>query len=308
MAEQDPMQAIVAELQRINGIMAQNNIRPIVAEVEVALHQPRTADEFIALAKTDIKNLPVFTGEGHPALNSWLTDVAPIIENMDRLLTERYEYHYFLREIKRKIQGAAGERLDNYGVALKWSAIKQALVDHFSDKRSLSVLEIEALTLRQGRNTLEHFHNEANELLTKTLEAIRLSTDISEAMAPSHMKLARDRILACFINGLNAQMEQSCRAMRPKTISEAFNICIEIRNANKLKNMLNNNNNDPRIFNKKQATQQSTFPRQSTNPFQNPSQTSYQKNNSNPFVTQAQNENNTMKFQIQVRGHTAKTT
>jgi hypothetical protein len=52
---------------------------------------------------------------------------------------------------------------------LKWSAIKQALVDHFSDKRSLSVLEIEALTLRQGRNTLEHFHNEANELLTKTV-------------------------------------------------------------------------------------------------------------------------------------------
>jgi hypothetical protein len=82
MAEQDQMAAIVAELQRINGIMAQNNIRPIVSEVVVALHQPRTAEEFIALANTDIKNLLAFTGEGHPA----------IVENMDRLLTERNEY------------------------------------------------------------------------------------------------------------------------------------------------------------------------------------------------------------------------
>jgi flagellar biosynthesis protein FliP len=50
----------------------------------------------------------------------------------------------------------------------------------------------------------------------------------------SHMKQARDRILSCFVNGLYANYELSCRAMKLKNLSEAFNICIELRNAFKI--------------------------------------------------------------------------
>ncbi len=237
MADEEQMAAIVAELQNIRLILNQNRIGPVEVEEEIIFQQPQSAEQFILFAKTDIKNLPVFTGEGFPSLNDWLTDVAPIIENMDRLIPQRFEYHCFLKDIKRKIQGPAGAVLSNHGIALNWKSIKKTLVNHFADKRSVSVLEIEALTLRQGKNSLEFYFNQANSLLTKTIEAIRLSPEVEEGAIHSLMRLARDRILTCFINGLNPAWEQPCRAMKPKSLSEAYNICNEMRNANKLKTM-----------------------------------------------------------------------
>jgi hypothetical protein len=252
--DMDNLQEITQQLAEIRATLAQNSIRPIVEDEEAVVYQqPATAEEFAIHVKSDVKNLPVFTGEGHPSLNDWLTDVAPLIENMDRLIPNTYDYHYFLREIKRKIQGPAGTMLSNYGVQLKWSSIKRALVNHFSDKRSLSVLEIQALTLRQGKNTLEFFYKQANELLTKTIEAIRLSPDIEEQSTHSHMKIARKRILSCFVNGLDPLMEAHCRAMKPRGLDEAFNLCIELRNANKLKKMLDHPHIDSAKKNQNEA-------------------------------------------------------
>ncbi len=118
MAEDQQINAVITELQNIRAILNQNGIGPVVAEAEVVYQQPGSVDEFIQFAKTDIKNLPIFTGEGFPSLNSWLLDVEPIIETMNRLIPMRYEYHYFLREIKRKIQGNAGKMLENYEITL----------------------------------------------------------------------------------------------------------------------------------------------------------------------------------------------
>jgi hypothetical protein len=230
--------ALTQELTKIKLILADNKLARTESDEEAVYQQPRNVAEFKEHIQTDIKNLPVFTGEGYPSLNEWLQDVAPLIQNLDRLLAGTYDYQYYLREIRRKIQGTAGATLANYGVILKWSSIKKTLVEHFSDKRSLCVLEIEALTLQQGKNSLEFFYKQANELLTKTVDAIRLATDIEEEAMQSHMKQARDRILSCFVNGLHANYELPCRAMKPKNLSEAFNICNELRNASRLKSML----------------------------------------------------------------------
>jgi hypothetical protein len=54
------------------------------------------------------------------------------------------------------------------------------------------------------------------------------------------MNLARKRILRCFINGLDSKYEFSCRAMRPKTLNEAFKICVELRNVSQMKAMASN--------------------------------------------------------------------
>jgi len=237
----EDLQAIRRELAEIKATLLQNKIKPISEEEEQAYPQPATAEEFAVHIKNDVKNLPVFNGEGHPSLNEWLTDVAPLISNMDRLIPNTYDYHYFLREIRRKIQGQAGEMLTNYGVILKWTSIKKALVSHFAEKRNLNLLEIQALTLKQGKSSLEYYYKQANELLTKTVEAIRLSEDIDELATASHMKIARQRILCCFVNGLNIQMELQCKALKPKSLEEAFSICNEIRNSSKLKNLLEAN-------------------------------------------------------------------
>ncbi len=163
-------------------------------------------------------------------------------------------------------------------------------------------MEIEALTLRQGKNSLEYYNNQANELLTKTIDAIKLSPNIEQSSAQSHMKLARDRILVCFINGLNPAAEQACRSMQPKTLSEAFNICNELRNAGKLKAMLgagdrsekkpqshHNTRAQPSHYAQAQTQQNATNPfRAQSSNFQNQNIAGQKQNptqrNSNPFV------------------------
>jgi hypothetical protein len=56
-----------------------------------------------------------------------------------------------MREIRRKITGQAGMTLANYGVMLGWKSIKKSLIENFSDKRSLTILEIPSINVSQFR-------------------------------------------------------------------------------------------------------------------------------------------------------------
>jgi hypothetical protein len=83
--------------------------------------------------------------------------------------------------------------LTNYGVPMHWSSMLTALKKHFSDKRNLTILELQATLLKQGKDTLENYFFRTKTLLTKTIEAIKISPDIDEAYERSHMKQARKK-------------------------------------------------------------------------------------------------------------------
>jgi hypothetical protein len=234
------LNALKLQMDQMQQTLAQNEIKPIQDTGPVAYLQPTTVAQLKEHLDTDIKNLPHFTGCGCPSLNEWLTDIDPLMKNLERLIKDTSDYHYYLREVRRKISGEAGAMLTNYGIPLKWENIKDALKNHFGDKRSLTILEREAVALKQDRETLETYYDRANLLLTNTIDAIKLSIEIGEEAVPSHMNLARKRILTCFINGLDGKYEFSCRAMRPKTLNEAFKICVELRNVSQMKVMASN--------------------------------------------------------------------
>ncbi len=229
--------ALQTQLNEINLTLRQNNIRPEETVQVYEYRQPASADELRVFLPRDVKNLPVFTGVGHPSLNEWVQDVSPIMANLNRLMANSPDYHYYLREIRRKIQGEAGSSLTNNGVPLHWPSMLTALKRKYADKRSLTILEMQATTLKQGKDSLEVYFEKTNKILTKMVEAIRLSPDIEEAHSYSHMKQARLKILAYFINGLHERYEISCRAMKPKTLDEALSMCREIRSSLQMKSI-----------------------------------------------------------------------
>jgi hypothetical protein len=230
--------ALQTQLNRINLTLRQNNINPEETVQIFQYAQPETVEQLNQFLSKDVKNLPAFSGEGQPPLNEWLLDVSPIMANLNRLLVDSPDYHYYLREIRRKIIGKAGNALTNYGVPLHWPSMLEALKRQFSDKRSLTILEMQATTLRQGKDTMEVYFNRTNKLLTKIVEAIKLSPEIGPEHSFSHMKQARTKVLAYFVNGLHERYESSCRAMKPKNLDEAFNMCLEIRNSLHMKQLM----------------------------------------------------------------------
>jgi hypothetical protein len=236
MAEAE-LKAIKEELRVLKETLSKSGIEIPGETKAISFPQPKTIDEFKSYVDKDIKNMPCFTGEGYPTLNEWIRDVDPLVENLYRLMAKSPDLHYYMREIRRKITGQAGMTLANYGIPLDWKSIKKSLIENFSDKRSLTILEMEALSMRQNSEPLEAYYSKSNELLTKTVEALKLSAEIDENSVASHLKQAQNRVLTCFVNGLNQRYEATCRAMRPKTLAEAYNMCLEIRNAARIKNM-----------------------------------------------------------------------
>jgi len=231
------LQALQIQLNQINLTLRQNSIVPEETVRVYEYRQPNTIEELREFLPRDVKNLPIFTGGGHPSLNEWIQDVSPIMANLNRLMADSPDYHYYLKEIRRKIQGEAGSSLTNNGVPLHWPSMLTALKRKFADKRSLTLLEMQATTLKQGKDNLEVYFEKTNKLLTKMIEAIRLSPDIEEAHSYSHMKQARLKILAYFINGLHERYETTCRAMKPKSLDEAFSMCREIRSSLQMKTL-----------------------------------------------------------------------
>jgi hypothetical protein len=108
--------ALSQVLANIRLILSDNKLARTESKEQTVYQHPRDVAEFKEHIQWDIKNLPVFTGEGYPTLNEWLQIVAPLIQNLERLLAGTYDYQYYFREIRRKIQGTASATLTNYGL------------------------------------------------------------------------------------------------------------------------------------------------------------------------------------------------
>lgn len=173
-----------------------------------------------------IKALPEF--DGNPRL------LFDFINNVEEILSvipqaQASYLRLILRSIRNKIVGQANEILNMYGTTLNWEQIKANLITHYSDKRSEINLIKDLHQLSQGSLTLEVFYSKIIEIHSTMVNHVTIH-EANKDIILSKQKLYGDLCLTTFLSGLREPIGSTIRAMRPSTLLEAFNLCLQEQN------------------------------------------------------------------------------
>lgn len=233
------------QLRNINLIMSvnqdpqaalpQNNVQneqqnPPQPRAQLPMAQLPTAqlDIFQALRVPDaIKDLPKF--DGNPRL------LFEFIHNVEEILSliphadGTVHSKILLRAVRNKVVGPANEVLNMYGTPLIWAAIRSNLVLHYSDKRNETSLIRDLHTLRQSHNTVEQFYSNVIEIFATISNHVQVYEE-NPVVIKAKSDLYSEMCLNTFLVGLREPLGSTVRAMKPKSLPEAFSFCIKEQN------------------------------------------------------------------------------
>jgi len=272
----------ITERQTHTYFLRNNGLPTISEEQQIQINMPNNnsqasgstqtnpLDIFNALKIPDaIKTLPTF--DGNPRL------LFEFINNVEEILSlvkdtdNTPQGRIFLRAIRNKIEGGANEVLNMYGTQLVWDEIKSNLILHYSDKRTETSLIRDLHKLQQNRNSIEHFYSEVIELLSTLMNNVRIH-EKDENVIASKKELFSEMCLTAFLSGLREPLGSSIRAMRPKTLAEAFSFCIKEQNifysrfsSNSKRARYDNNQTKPQYNNFNKFHKNNSQPQNNTN-------------------------------------------
>lgn len=187
------------------------------------------AVDYIQLCKIPdcIKDLPAF--DGNPL------QLYDFINNVELILTQvagvdgTPQAQMWLRAIRNKITGDASNVLNMYGTGLDWKDIKKALISRYSDKRNETSLIIELNAKRQSSSTVEQFFASITQIFSTMTNYVRLH-ETDEVQITSKIKLYANLCKDVFLIGLNEPLGLAIRSREPKSLEDAFDLCIKEQN------------------------------------------------------------------------------
>lgn len=181
-----------------------------------------------------IKDLPRYEGNRH-TLYDFIDNVDEIIKECGKIVGEGNIPVTFKRAIRNKITGEADEVLTMYGTPLCWPSIRENLINHYADKRNETSLIRDLHMIHQGVDTLEKYFSRIIDIQSTILSHIRLN-ECDANVSKAKEQLYRDMCLSTFLAGLREPIGSMIRAWQPKTINEAFSLCMTEQNMHYLKN------------------------------------------------------------------------
>jgi len=96
-----------------------------------------------------------------------------------------------------------------------WHEIRRILTLYYADKRHLRTLKHQMDQITQGMKAVDAFYKAVN------------NPETTSVLVESY----RDRALDVFIRGLNGDISKLSIIRGPKTLPEAYAICLELQNA-----------------------------------------------------------------------------
>lgn len=103
-------------------------------------------------------------------------------------------------------------------------------MQHSAEKQDIGTLEYQFNTLVQGRDNITAYYQKTYEILLLVLDKIDCLdyNEVLIAMTNSYRHEALDK----FISGLYGNLPSLLNVKRPKSLSEALNICLKLDNLN----------------------------------------------------------------------------
>lgn len=174
-----------------------------------------------------VKQIPTF--DGNPLLlYDFIENVEDILALMPNLNNTPYA-KIILRSIRNKIVGNANEVLNSYGTELKWETIRQNLILRYSDKRNELSLIRDLHNLRQNFDSIEKYYSKIIEIFSVMINFVKIH-ETNQTVVESQKALYTQMCLNTFLCGLKEPFGCTIRSMKPSTLAEAFQYCIQEQN------------------------------------------------------------------------------
>jgi len=109
--------------------------------------------------------------------------------------------------------------------------IKRILTLHYAAKRDLRTLEHQMGQMTQGMKTVDAFHTAVNNHFALIVRSLKNGDQIPE-ITSILLESYRDRALDVFIRSLREDISKLLIIREPKTLPEAYAICLELQNVN----------------------------------------------------------------------------
>lgn len=180
-----------------------------------------------------VKDLPAYDGNKNTLYE--------FIGNVDEILTiineevGKPQYNVIMRAIRNKIIRQANEILTMYCTPLDWKIIRETLILHYSDKRNETNLVKDLHQIRQNNDSMEIYYSRIIEIFSTIINHVRVH-ELNQNVINSKCGLYAEMCLNVYLSGLKEPLGSIVRAMRPKTISEAFTFSIIETNITYMRN------------------------------------------------------------------------
>lgn len=171
-----------------------------------------------------IKQLPTYSGD-KKQLTTWIDLVQSTLE-LYRELVNTPIYPIWLRQIRQKITEKANDVLVNNHTPLQWNAMRDALIDHFGDRRDLSTLTQKIPYLKQGSQTIDSFYHECAGLASDINANLTLDPQ-NNGHVPAIMRVIGIMMRDSFIDGLHEPYSSYTRNARPASLLEARQYAVD---------------------------------------------------------------------------------
>lgn len=139
------------------------------------------------------------------------------------------KYFGILNVIRNKIIGSADAALESYNTPLNWECISRCLTLHYADKRDLSTLEYQMISLVQGNCTIQEFYQVVYSQLSLIMNKLS-SMEISNESLDLLTQTYRDKALDTFIRGLKGDLPRLLGIREPTDLPQALHLCLKLEN------------------------------------------------------------------------------
>lgn len=174
-----------------------------------------------------VRCLRNFSGDASE-FSSWKKSVERVLQIYENIKGTP-KYFGILNVIRNKITGQADAALESYNTPLNWESICQCLVMHYADKRDVSTLEYQMISLVQGNNSIQGFYQTVYSHLSLILNKISCMN-----ISPESMRLLtqtyRDKALDTFIRGLKGDLPRLLGIREPVDLPQALHLCLKLEN------------------------------------------------------------------------------
>lgn len=174
-----------------------------------------------ALRKEFLDMVPEFHGD---------TQLLPrFIEICEKLVTKFYntvdindfQNEYLMSSILSKIKGDAAVNISSCIIS-RWSDLKSALLNTYSDKRDIYTLNIEIVNLKQGNESPFNYYNKVQHLLNLQISHLKAHGNENEIF--KLVVYFRNLALRVFLRGLREPLGSLMRTKNPPDLNSALNM------------------------------------------------------------------------------------
>lgn len=175
-------------------------------------------------------NIPLFDGNAKQ-INRFLKACENLLTNHQDANNPRAAINICLFDtILSKLVGRAADLIASRVELDTWAKIKTALLNTFSDQRSIDCLVQDLISMRPDRNeSPQSFGLRLQDTRSLLVSKLNSGTDANEVKLLK-IQQYEDITLKTFINGLNYHMQLVVRLKNPQTLEQAISFALEEEN------------------------------------------------------------------------------